>query len=282
MRSDLHLHTFVSDGALDPVALVREAARWGITQLSITDHDALGAYSWQGGAVFGEARRLGLDLIVGIELDTELDGREVHLLGYEVAQDSQPLLDHLAQVRAARRERAEREIGLVNERLGAGTLRPDLVFAPGRETLMRPHFIHPLLEQGRFASYPEASRWFKENIQSGVSVPKPAIEKAISLVRAAGGWPVLAHPGYFIKEGIDILARLPSLAAQGLLGVEGHYPYHSCSPRLFSAEDEATLRSSIEARARELGLRLTRGSDGHTPADLERVYGALPSPSAFW
>jgi 3',5'-nucleoside bisphosphate phosphatase len=282
MRSDLHLHTFVSDGALDPVALMREAVRWGITQLSIADHDALGAYTWNGGAVFEEARHLGLDLVVGIELDTELDGVEVHLLGYEVELDSAPLLEHLARVCATRRERAEREIGLVNERLGPDTLRPDQVFTPGRETLMRPHFIHPLLDQGRFPSYPEAARWFKDNIKSGIDVPKPPIATAISLVRAAGGQPVLAHPGYYMKAGIDILGRLPDLVAQGLQGVEVHYPYHSCSPRLFSAEDEAALRSAIEARARELALRITRGSDGHTSGDLERVYGALPSPGAFW
>ena len=43
MLADFHLHTLVSDGDLEPVALLREAHARGVTQLSITDHDALGA-----------------------------------------------------------------------------------------------------------------------------------------------------------------------------------------------------------------------------------------------
>src|SRR5687768_14180809 len=71
MLSDFHLHTFVSDGELDPVAVLRHAAARGVDSLSLTDHDALGAYRWQDGEVFSEARRLHLELTVGIEMDAD-------------------------------------------------------------------------------------------------------------------------------------------------------------------------------------------------------------------
>lgn len=273
MPSDLHLHTIVSDGDLTPVALLREAAARGVTRLAITDHDSLGAYAWEGGVVFEEARRLGQALTVGIEMDADLDGLEVHLLGFDLALDGPVLRDHIGRVREARFERARREIGIVNGLLGEGTIRESQIFVPGRETLMKPHFIHPLLDQGRFASYEEANAWYRSNVKTGVPVPKPTIGDAIRLVHGAGGWAALAHPGYYERDGMPIAPRLAGRKALGLDGVELDYPYHACSPHQFSAASERTFIDAIRSAAEPLGLRLTRGSDSHTAADLTRVYG---------
>ena len=95
MLSDLHLHTCVSDGELEPPALIACAAACGIGRLAITDHDSLEAYRWGGGQVFETARSLGLELTVGTELDVLLDGREVHLLGYDVDLSVRGLGAHL-------------------------------------------------------------------------------------------------------------------------------------------------------------------------------------------
>src|SRR6185369_9010920 len=157
MLHDFHLHTLVSDGELSPTELLWQASQRGIQALSITDHDALGAYTWEDGIVFEEAKRLGLQLTVGIEMDADMDGIEVHLLGFDVSLDDAPLRQHLESVRVARHERARREIGIVNELLGEGSISADEVFTPGRETLMKPHFIHPLLDRGRFQTYEEAN-----------------------------------------------------------------------------------------------------------------------------
>jgi hypothetical protein len=274
MLQDFHLHTFISDGELSPLELLRHAAARGVTQASITDHDALGAYAWQGGAVFGAARALGLELTVGIELDADVDGVEVHLLGLGVSPDEPALVAHLRAVRAARFERARREIGIVNGLLGAGTITEDEIFRPGRETLMKPHFIHPLLDKGRFASYPEANGWYKKNVKAGVPVPKPKLADAIGLVHGAGGFTSLAHPAYYAQDGFDALARIDELRALGLDGVEADYPYHACSPHQFSADDEARYAADVRAACARLGLRTTRGSDCHTAHDFTKVYGA--------
>ena len=111
--------------------------------VAITDHDTLAAYRWREGAVFDEARRLGVELTVGIELDVALGGREVHLLGLGLDLDAPALGAHLDSVRAARHERAREELALVRERLGESSLAEEDVFVPGRDTLMRPHFIRP-------------------------------------------------------------------------------------------------------------------------------------------
>jgi 3',5'-nucleoside bisphosphate phosphatase len=274
MLSDFHLHTLVSDGTLDPAAVVRRAAAAGVTHLSITDHDALDAYSWEEGRVFAEAARLGLELTVGIEMDADLDGLEVHLLGFGLKRDDGPLTAHLERVRQARWERARRELEAVAALLGPEAIREEEVFAPGRVTLMKPHFIHPLLERGRFATYEEANRWFKQNVKTGVAVPKPSLADAIALIQGAGGWTALAHPGYYQRDGFPVAERLAVLRGLGLDGVELDYPYYACSPHQWTLEQERAFVAEVRAAAEPLGLRLTRGTDSHTAEDFDRVYGA--------
>jgi predicted metal-dependent phosphoesterase TrpH len=273
MLQDFHLHTLVSDGDLTPADVLFQAAARHVTHLSITDHDALGAYRWEGGVVFEEAKRLGLDLTVGIEMDADMDGQEVHVLGLGVGLDDAALNEHLERVRQTRFERARREIGIVNGLLGAGTIREEDIFVPGRETLMKPHFIHPILERvDEFETYEDANAWYRKNVKSGVSVPKPKIGDVIALIKGAGGWAALAHPGYY-GSGEAMAAKLGELKGLGLDGVELTYPYFSCSPRQFTADSERAFVDFVRAAAEKHGLRVTRGSDCHTADDFERVYG---------
>jgi predicted metal-dependent phosphoesterase TrpH len=104
-------------------------------------------------------------------------------------------------------------------------------------------------------------------------VPKPTLSDAAAMIHAAGGWAVLAHPGYYWKDGLPVLERLPALRAGGLDGVELDYPYRSGSPDLFDERDEREFKEALRATGETLGLRFTRGSDAHCPADLDRVYG---------
>jgi predicted metal-dependent phosphoesterase TrpH len=277
MVADLHLHTSASDGELDPGALVARAASHGIRALAITDHDTLEAYRWRDGAVFAAARRLGVELTVGIELDVALDGREVHLLGHGLDLDARTIGDHLEAVSRARQERARRELALVRERLGEDVLAEEDVFVPGRASLMRPHFIRPLVARGRFATYERGREWFHANARTGVVVPKPSIAEAIGMIHAAGGRAVLAHPGYYWKDGFPILEQLPALRALGLDGVELDYPYASSSSELFANGDAERFTASLRAEGEALGLLFTRGSDAHAPADFDRVYGPAPA-----
>jgi 3',5'-nucleoside bisphosphate phosphatase len=277
MLTDFHLHTTVSDGELDPLALLRRAHGHGIRRLSITDHDALSAYLWNGGAVFAEAKRLGLELTVGIEMDADLDGVEVHVLGFGMSLTEPRLRAHLDAVRVARFERARREVGIVNRLLGEGAIREEQIFVPGRDTLMKPHFIHPLLEKGRFGTYEEANAWYRANVKSGVPVPKPRFPDALALIHGAGGWASLAHPGYYQRAGLDVVGRLAEWQAAGLDAVELDYPYAACSPHEFDREREQAFIAAVRAAGEACGLHFTRGSDSHGPEDFERVYGPLPS-----
>src|SRR5919202_6427584 len=77
-RVDLHLHTTVSDGHLTPRELVRRAHANGVRTLAVTDHDNTDGLA----EAQAEADALGLTLIPGIELSTDLGPIGVHVLGY--------------------------------------------------------------------------------------------------------------------------------------------------------------------------------------------------------
>src|SRR5215472_9841782 len=136
MTTDLHTHTLVSDGELDPISLLQEASSRKISHLSITDHDSLGAYSWDGGSVFREAERLGIRLTVGIELDAFFDGVELHVLAFDIRRDNSELNGHLERVERARTERIRKEIAIVNALLGEELVTEEMIFVPGRRTFM--------------------------------------------------------------------------------------------------------------------------------------------------
>ena len=84
--ADLHVHTTHSDGACTPGDVVRSASSVGLAALAITDHDTLSALA----VARPEAERVGIELIAGIELTAERDGREIHLLGHFVRDNDPP------------------------------------------------------------------------------------------------------------------------------------------------------------------------------------------------
>ena len=75
---DFHLHTHHSDGLYPPGVLIERAARQGVAECAITDHDTLA------GIAEGElsAKRMGISFIPGVELTTFYGKREVHILAY--------------------------------------------------------------------------------------------------------------------------------------------------------------------------------------------------------
>ena len=101
---DLHTHSNCSDGLYDPGELVRQAARSGVQELSLTDHDTLaGLHEAQ-----AAAETLGLRFLPGIEFTCRFEGRTVHLLGYgfcpSAARDDAPLVEYLEHIRESDRQ----------------------------------------------------------------------------------------------------------------------------------------------------------------------------------
>jgi predicted metal-dependent phosphoesterase TrpH len=153
----------------------------------------------------------------------------------------------------------------------------------GRQTLMRPHLIRPLLARGHFPGpdpetrYRAAQQWLRENVKGRTKVDRPTAAKAIAMIRAAGGKSFLAHPGYYAMRGMDIENVLERLKGAFLDGVEADYAYHKPHSPEFpdtSAQEEMVRR--IKAVAARLGLALSAGSDGHDEEGVRYFHRMYP------
>lgn len=243
MAADLHSHTTASDGTLSPAELVGRARVAGLAFLGITDHDTVDGLPEAAAA----ARREGIGVVPGVELSTDATGREVHILGYYCRAEAGPLADLLAEMRAARRRRVEQ---IVERLRGAGVpvVMERVVALAGAGSAGRPHVARALVEQGLVRDVKDAFERYLGRGRPGY-VPRRKLHpaEAVRRVRAAGGVPVLAHPGLM---GDDV--TLGELLAAGLQGIEVHYPEHR--PR--QVRKYARL-------AREYALIATGGSDFH-------------------
>jgi hypothetical protein len=261
---DLHSHTTASDGTLAPRDLVRLAARHGVRVLAVTDHDSTGGIR----EAIDEARRLTpLEIVPGLEINCEVPGAEIHVLGYCVDWEAPWFQEFLGAQREERRQRiyriAERlaELGLPIE--------PDAVFALVKEgSAGRPHVAQVMVDRGYVKSIREAfDRYLSLNGPANVPRRRLAPVEAVRIIRRARGVPVLAHPGLANRDEL-----IPELVAAGLLGIEAFYPEHSSG--------QITMYREMCAR---LGLVATGGSDFHGPrVGGVKHPGAQPVPESAW
>jgi len=222
--ADLHLHSFYSDGALSPEDIITRAAKAGLTAVSITDHDHVGAL--QEAMEIGQ--RLGVEVVPGLELSATLGEKDVHLLAYFFDPTNQSLLEYLSFFRLERLKRAERIVKKLNK-INIPLSLDAVLGRAGIGSVGRPHIAHALVDDGLTLSYQEA---FVKYIGTG----GPAFERkfqltpkeAIRLISDSGGLSFLAHPGKYLNE-----PELIELIKMGLDGVEVVHPSHSESQRAY-------------------------------------------------
>lgn len=272
-KLDLHLHTLVSDGKATPLEMIAAAGEAGLKKISFTDHDALGAYRhW--GDLFAKAGEAGIELISGIELDTNYRDEELHLLGYGFHLGDKALHERLRLVQGLRRQRVLRQLEDINRFFGRKVVERKNVLLPQRDSLMKPHLVHAMLDQGLFPEYREAAKWLSANAAVPIHVPKLPMADAIAMIVRAGGEAVLAHPGYIVAEtGIKLEEMLAELAPLGLAGIEVDYPYYQekePAPAFPDPAAEAAMIETLRELAGRFRLKMTRGSDAHDVESLKK------------
>jgi predicted metal-dependent phosphoesterase TrpH len=272
--ADLHTHTARSDGVLEPVELVRQAAAVGVRLLAIADHDSLAAYRELRHAPPGRLPAP-LELIPAVEINAVTDGLgvdssegELHVLGLGVDPDDPGFEALLARQRGARRERflatvdRLRELDLsIDDPVAELDLERD-------DALGRPTIARALMATGQATSVEDAFARIIGRGRPGY-VPRRGVGpvEAITAIRAVGGLASLAHFG----EAPAQLDLLRSLRDAGLNGLETHH----------GSFGEET-RTALATVARDLGLVETGGTDYH--GDLgpyAAAHAALVLPDAI-
>jgi len=241
---DLHTHTTASDGTLSPRELVRAAVRRGVRVLAVTDHDSTEGLAE---ALDEAARHPPLTIVPGLEINCDVPGAEVHVLGYGVDHEAPWFQAFLREQRAERVARVHRIAARLAE-LGM-PIDPAEVFAIVKEgSAGRPHVAQVMVQRGYVASVREAfDKWLHASGPAHVPRRRLTPLEAIGIIRRAGGVPVFAHPGLAERDEM-----VPDMVAAGLMGIETYYAEHS-----------AAQTAHYKALCREHGLVATGGSDYH-------------------
>ncbi len=243
-RIDLHLHTTASDGAMSPIELVQEARSRGLECIAVTDHDSTNGVD----EAIAEGEKLGVHVIPGIEMSTDIPRAEVHVLGYFLNYKDERFQGVLAQLRDGRKGRAEKMVAKLAE-MGLPLPWDRVLEVAGAGSVGRPHVAQVMLECGYVASLAEAfTDYIGRNAPAYVERYKLTPEEAVAIIRGVGGLAVLAHPGEVVTLG----EVLPNLISAGLAGLECYY---------FGYSPE-TVEGLVEL-ADEHGLVPTGGTDFH-------------------
>ena len=242
MRIDLHTHTTASDGLLSPEQLVEKARQAGVQVLAVCDHDSTEGVD----AAVAAGKRSGVEVIPAVEINTDVDEGEVHVLGYLLDHRQLWLQEFLRKLRDGRVNRARQMV----EKLNALGIKID--FARVRElargAIGRPHVAWAIVEAGAAKSVDEAfTRYIGRNGPAYVERLKVLPEEAVQVILRAGGIPVLAHPGWGFHEPL-----IPQLVAAGLEGLEAYYPDHT-----------PAMQAHFLSLANQHNLLVTGGTDYH-------------------
>ncbi len=216
--ADLHCHTSASDGESTPEEVVLLAAETGLKALAITDHDTVSGLE----DAEKKARQLGIILVKGIEINTDGDGKEVHVLGLSMDEKKPYLKKKLVELQGKRIIRINEILEKLKKLRVDISYQEVLIYAKG-ESVGRPHVAQAMVKHGYVASFKEAfDRYLK--IGSPAYVPRKKITPvlAIEIIREAGGVAVLAHPGDRILD-----SEIKLWINEGLQGIEVNHPDHS-------------------------------------------------------
>ena len=246
MASDLHMHTTFSDGRLTPEEIIAAAKEAGLSYIAITDHDTVDGVR----ELYEQGRipQKDLQVLAGIELSSAVDGHDVHILGYGIDIYNQELREKLEEVAEARWMRFEQMITKLQE-LGYDISEADVLTLAGvSRSIGRSHVARTLVKKGQVESVREVfSNLLDRGCPAYVARFRLTPEECVSLIRTAGGLPVLAHPT-LVKD--DALVK--ELLALDFAGMEVFYPQH-----------DAADTARYLAMAQEHGLFVTGGSDYH-------------------
>lgn len=245
---DLHVHSNASDGTLSPFQVVELAVSQGLDAIALTDHDTAAGIPEAKEA----ARRLGIQLVPGIEFSCTWRGKEIHILGLFIREgepDFAAAVEALFHVRIRRNEEMLRRfqadnLSITEEELREGN--PDTV-------ITRAHFARALVRKGYASSLDQA---FQKYLTYGgrYCIPKETVlpEQIMKILKKNGAFSSLAHVMQYQFGWAETEELIGALKELGLSGLEVYHPSH-----------HPGQRQKLSLLARKYGLLPTGGSDFH-------------------
>ena len=251
-KTDLHIHTYYSDGVFSPEKIVDTAIDVGLQAIAITDHDNVLAYDVAQKYIKDNHLENKIEIIKGVEINTLYKNNEVHILGYFMNTEDKDFVELLKAQQQARIKQTKEIIALLAKKEGIKIKFEDIkkLVAPGG-SIGRPHIARAITSAGGTANVMDAYAKYIHD-DSPVYVQRKTVTPfdAVEIIYDAGGVPVIAHP-----HDLDIAEPLiKELMNYGLRGIEAYHRKHS-----------PACVEYFSSMAENLGLIVTGGSDFHTP-----------------
>lgn len=281
MKIDTHMHTTCSDGRTSVEDTVRLAASLNIKAIAITDHDTIDAYP----DALALGARFGIRVVPGIEFSTvdEKGYKDVHLVGLKVDTEYPALREETDKLARARRDARiqllENANGYLRKKYPGWTEVPFEAasqYTSGR-IVGKPHITRALMDNAEKLGIGVAEEELYKIVYEtpGVKTKKAyelTMGQCITLIKAAGGMPVLAHPCEY-RNPDEVMAIFSGLGGEATEICKYRYKTKISAVR----ESDAPERLAMERRmnletirlAKKHGLMVTASSDYHGKAGFE-------------
>ncbi len=211
---DLHLHSSFSDGKYSVEEIIDKALSKDLKIISITDHDTVDQIELADKI----AIQKGIQNIPGVEVSSEIEGLEIHILGYFIDPKNSDLKYYLQQFKLERLERAERILKNL-KKLGVNLSIEEVLQFSESKPITRPHIAFALIKKKIVSSYYEAfQKYLGDNSKAYEKKHHSSPEKVINLLHSCGGLAFLAHP-YNLSDG-----KLKEIIKAGIDGIEIYHP----------------------------------------------------------
>ena len=270
-KTDLHLHSYFSDGTMSPTALVERAVSLGQNKIAITDHDGIDGVE----EAVRAGEKLGVEVVPGIEFSTSMkDGPKIHMLGYGIDIYDRRICLVLDALKDIRRERNVRLLKVLGE-MGYEISADELEQGDGRTYIGKPDIAIVMAKKGYIKDPNDAfgpGGVFSTPEVKAVKKSEIDTIDAMRLIHVVGGITVLAHPGKLkrlkkpddlqqtAEKGTDDFYRAVDTLVERLI-VEGGLDGIECR------HTDHTERDCVEFEktAKKYNLIITGGSDYHGP-----------------
>ena len=270
MLTDLHMHSYYSDGTMSPREIVEDAKKRNVQLIAITDHNVLDSYT----ELKEAAEEFGIKVIRGVEIDARFEDIVVHILAYNF-EDNENLFN---LVHKAKNELLETSIELIkrmeNDYENISSEDYEAYDYDKRKGGWKG--IHYLFDRGITSELFEGVKYYGKYKCGHEYFDYPTVEEVIDAVHEANGYVVLAHPCNYYKNNTkeEVLEKLEKFKSIGIDGVECYYP----------ANSEMMTETCVEF-CKNNDMIITVGSDSHgefgaVSKGIEYYIGAVKKDSS--
>ena len=149
---DLHTHSIHSDGTWTPTQIIEEAEKIGLGAIALTDHNTVSGLA----EFFKAAQGKKVQAIGGVELSTDFEDVELHIVGLFVQEQHFAKIDSLVEELKKRKEKSNILLVDALNKAGYDIDFDEIKASTPQGHLNRAHIASALIEKGYVQSIAEA------------------------------------------------------------------------------------------------------------------------------